>query len=128
VVDTAVTAEPDCDVLVVEDDDDEREMLAALLRKRGWTVETAANGLEALQRPRSARVVVLDLHMPQMSGAGFLVHRQGTRWAHVPAIVVSGWPGGVDEAAAGVVAHLDKPVDVEQLHALITKCTTQGPA
>jgi CheY-like chemotaxis protein len=60
----------ECDVLVVEDDDLIREQLADILRDEGYTVVTAANGQEALDRLEDldAGLVILDLMMPVMSG------------------------------------------------------------
>ena len=58
-------------VLVVEDDEDIRADLAAILRVKGFTVDEAANGKEALARLRDGArpcVIVLDLMMPVMNG------------------------------------------------------------
>lgn len=57
-------------VLVVEDIDDVRHMLWVLLEQRGWIVDEAPDGEQALERwsKRKADVVVLDHRMPGMSG------------------------------------------------------------
>jgi CheY-like chemotaxis protein len=56
-------------ILVVDDDPDVRELYAAVLEPR-FTVLTAANGQEALERLQSERVdlSIIDVHMPIMNG------------------------------------------------------------
>src|SRR5438034_1064661 len=59
------------ELLIVDDDDELRELLAQTLEERGFSVVTAANGREALERLRSATLpaaVLLDLNMPTMNG------------------------------------------------------------
>lgn len=57
-------------VLVVEDDPDIRDVVAAVLENEGYSVSTAANGAEALQRLTASpcEVLVTDLMMPVMNG------------------------------------------------------------
>ena len=59
-------------LLVVEDDVDIREVLAEDLEYRGYTVDTAENGVDALAALRRNgsphELVVLDLMMPVMDG------------------------------------------------------------
>ena len=57
-------------VLVADDDEDIRELTVQLFGRRGWTVETACTGEEALRALDSERfdVAVLDQDMPPVSG------------------------------------------------------------
>ncbi len=60
-------------ILLVEDDPALREMAATLLRRLGYTVSAAANGIEALslkQQPDTGHIDLLftDVVMPHMSG------------------------------------------------------------
>jgi CheY-like chemotaxis protein len=62
-------------VLIVDDDDSIRGTVRDVLEDAGYTVSEAADGLSALDQMRSARepmVVVLDLMMPELDGAGVL--------------------------------------------------------
>lgn len=62
-------------VLVVDDDESIRETLRSVLEDAGYTVEEATDGMGALKRLRASRdkmVVVLDLMMPGLDGAGVL--------------------------------------------------------
>lgn len=99
-------------VLVVDDDANERELLAGLLQMDGCTVETAQDGLEALdllQKSSALDVVLLDMQMPRLDGKETLAAiRSGERWRHLLVFAVSGsspddygitldHQGGVDE-------------------------------
>lgn len=56
--------------LIVDDDEPIRSMLSAIARGKGFDVDTASDGQEALEKLRSGRfdVVVLDLMMPRVNG------------------------------------------------------------
>lgn len=62
--------DPDPLVLVVDDNEDNREIYATSLRHKGYAVEVAADGAEALAIARRLRpvIVVMDLGMPGMDG------------------------------------------------------------
>ncbi|MFP4444858.1 MAG: PAS domain S-box protein [Desulfosudaceae bacterium] len=57
-------------VLVVEDNSASLLLMQHLLGKSGWTVETARDGTEALEKMQQQRyrAVFLDIHMPEMDG------------------------------------------------------------
>lgn len=57
-------------VLVVDDNATNRKLASALLKKRGWLVEEAANGLAALAALATDAfdAVLLDISMPGMDG------------------------------------------------------------
>ncbi|MGE5280560.1 MAG: response regulator [Deltaproteobacteria bacterium] len=57
-------------VLLVDDETDFTEPIAFWLKSRGYDVDTAVNGEEAIQRVRGGRpdIVFLDINMPVMDG------------------------------------------------------------
>lgn len=57
-------------ILVVDDDDAIRALLFTILRRRGFKVDSARSGREAMERCARCRysVMLLDLMMPQMDG------------------------------------------------------------
>lgn len=62
-------------ILVVDDTLAYREMVSAILSRRGYRVGTAANGSDALERLRGAlepHIVLLDIVMPVLDGIGVL--------------------------------------------------------
>ena len=63
---------PGTKVLVVEDDRTTLSLLADFLRRYGFEVETAEDGMEMFCKsvPGDFDVIVTDLNMPNLSGAG----------------------------------------------------------
>ena len=76
-------------ILVVDDDAGAREVLTALLAQEGHRVETAGNGLEALEvlAGRSYDVILSDLRMPGMGGDE-LYRRIERGWPHLAPRVI----------------------------------------
>lgn len=66
----SVPESPSRTVLLVEDDAVNRQMTTQLLTKMGHEVDTAENGIEALEalRDQTYEVVLMDVQMPQMDG------------------------------------------------------------
>jgi CheY-like chemotaxis protein len=62
--------------LVVDDDDPIRAMLAKVVERQKLDVDTARDGLEAIQRldANDYSVILLDLMMPRVDGYGVLKH------------------------------------------------------
>jgi PAS domain S-box-containing protein len=112
-------------VLVVDDNRDSADSLAALMRLSGHEVQTAYDGLEALERAQAFRpqVVVLDLGMPHMDGLEACRALRREPWGRDLAIVaLTGWGQAEDRRRseeAGFDAHLVKPVDHSAMVSLI---------
>src|SRR5882724_658854 len=75
-------------VLVVDDEESQRTGLASMIALWGYSVETAADGQEALEKLGSfgAHVIVTDLNMPRMTGQE-LLQRLKSQGGGPPAIV-----------------------------------------
>ena len=106
-------------ILIVEDHADLRDMLAVLLETEGYAVQTATNGIEALERlhEECPRLILLDLMMPVMSGDEFRERQLADpRYRDVPVICMTAAHDGRERAAR---MHADdyfqKPLDFEQL-------------
>jgi DNA-binding response OmpR family regulator len=67
---------------VVDDDDPIRTMLAKVVERQNLQVDTARDGVEAIERidQDGYSVIVLDMMMPRVDGYGVLQHMQ----AHHP--------------------------------------------
>jgi CheY-like chemotaxis protein len=111
-------------ILVVEDEPDERNALTHLLRGRGYAVESAANGREALDilrhRQSPPSLVLLDLNMPVMDGRALMSYMAtDERLRLIDVIVTSaaGMPG--DVAAPLTTAFLAKPIRPSSLLELV---------
>lgn len=113
-------------VLLVEDDRDVREALAQVLEFEGYEVASAANGLEAIEQLRrdlAPSIILLDLMMPVMDGRQFRsIQMQDPTIASIPVIVISA-DGQVEQKVAGlgIAGYLRKPIEVEDLLALIAR-------
>jgi CheY-like chemotaxis protein len=79
---------------VVDDTADVREAVVGLLRTYGYDVESAVDGLDAvekLERGLRPGVILLDLAMPRMSGFAFRRWQVAdSRFAEIPVVVFSG--------------------------------------
>jgi CheY-like chemotaxis protein len=87
-----VFAQPPC-VLLIDDEDETRDMLGELLRRAGYLVVTARNGVEALEVLQTVRpsLIVLDLQMPIMDGYSFReAQRRTPALITIPTVVLTG--------------------------------------
>jgi CheY-like chemotaxis protein len=113
-------------VMVIDDDAEIRETVTDLLSDEGYSIVTAANGLDALNqlRERTAPpcVILLDLMMPVMSGAQFYVAKQGdARLAPIPVVIFSAGARPCDYAGAFACEYLEKPLRLDTLLAAIRR-------
>jgi CheY-like chemotaxis protein len=103
-------------VLVVDDDPDILEAVSDILEGEGYRVARARHGVEALDRVEAERpdLVLLDLVMPVMDGAGF-VRALRERGDDIPTVVISAEGGAGRARAVGVQGFLAKPFDIDAL-------------
>ena len=102
-------------IAVVDDEEPVRKALGRLLRASGMEVECYAGGREFLEGSARRRpdCVVLDLHMPGMSGLQVL-HELRSAKKSLPAVVITAYdePASREQClAAGAAAYLRKPLD-----------------
>lgn len=108
-------------VLVVDDNDDAATLMSEALHALGYVVRTAPDGPTALRIADSFQpdVALLDIGLPIMDGYELARHlRQLDSMNDLHLIAVTGY-GQVEDKrrseAAGFVAHLVKPIDLEEL-------------
>lgn len=115
-----------CQVLVVEDEADCRKVLVEAIQSRASAVGVA-NGLEAITflrcLPSLPQLVLLDLHMPVMTGSQFLeAARRDRRLADLPVVLLSGAADLTEQARAlGASGYLIKPLDFRRLLTLVDR-------
>ncbi|MFI5273399.1 MAG: response regulator [Ktedonobacterales bacterium] len=112
-------------VLIVDDDEGIRDALRSLLEDAGYLVEEASEGMAALHRLRASRekmVVLLDLMMPGLDGAGVLgtVAADRKLTERNAFILITANHNTLTLALANLLKNLDvpfvsKPFDVDQL-------------
>ncbi len=79
-------------ILVVDDEPDVRNFIAAVLEDAGFNVETAIDGLDALEKVEafSPDLMTLDMVMPRMPGIKVLrTLRKNKKWARLPIIIIT---------------------------------------
>ncbi len=112
--------EPKPRLLLVDDHADTLHALAALLRKAGYTVQTAENVLQAGPLLAQAEVLISDIGLPDGSGCDLM--RRFKELGGIPGIAITGFGQEEDIARserAGFSKHLTKPVDIEVLKAAL---------
>ncbi|HML04051.1 MAG TPA: response regulator [Candidatus Bathyarchaeia archaeon] len=106
-------------ILVVDDDINICQALSLILIKRGWNVEVANTGKEALQKAqvRAFNVALLDIRLPDIEGTKLLKLLPKTTPKMIK-IMVTGYPelrNAVEALNDGADAYLMKPVRPEDL-------------
>jgi len=121
-------------VLLIEDDADIRESIASLLEQEGYRVDTACNGREALDRLEqlgsAPDVILLDLMMPVLDGAGFRSEQEKSpAFAQIPVVVVSGDGNPLPKAKSlGAAGWLKKPFEAGELLAVVDRVCRESSA
>ncbi len=129
-IDSVKPVRPAAPVLVVEDDPDQRSAIVLILESEGYTVLTAASGLEALEvldAGAAPCMILLDLMMPEMDGVQFRME-QLKREAHarVPVVVLSAFGQMTRAKYLQVADYLRKPIDLDDLLAVVERVTQPG--
>lgn len=113
---------PESHVLVVDDEKSLRDFIRRNLDVRGYRVQTAANGLEALAliHTENFDLIILDLMMPHMDGLE--TTRRVRENSVVPIIILTALGEENDKIRAfdlGADDYLTKPFGVEELLARV---------
>jgi CheY-like chemotaxis protein len=114
-------------ILLVEDDSAIRESVAECLQAEGHAVQTARNGAEGLSWLRAGNrpaLVVLDLVMPVMDGAEFLVAvRTDPSWRDLPVVLMTAAMPSVANPLPAATAYLEKPFELADLLDTVARLT-----
>ena len=106
-------------ILVIDDEENMRHMLAVLLEKEGYQVESAANGKEGLSLALESfyDIILCDLKMPVMDGMAFLQNFQDSG-QDTTVIVMSAY-GTMDTAIEalklGAYDYVSKPFKADEI-------------
>jgi two-component system, NtrC family, response regulator AtoC len=111
-------------VLVADDELNMRRVLEAMLRREGYDVITAANGVEALGgMTAGVHTVITDLKMPGLDGMA-LLKRLSIEYPDVPVVMITAH-GSVENAVEavklGAFDYLEKPFEQEQIRQVVAK-------
>jgi EAL domain-containing protein (putative c-di-GMP-specific phosphodiesterase class I) len=115
-------------MLLVDDDSGIRTGYARTLERRGWTVVTAVDGLQARERlaEGSFDVILSDIQMPGLGGLQ-LLQAVRERDLDVPVVLMTGRPdmeSSILAIESGVFRYLVKPVAPDKLAEVMTRAAS----
>lgn len=114
-------------VLLADDDPDLRRLLSLTLRRAGYEVVEAADGVELLDRIEATiakrdyfGVIVADVNMPGLTGLDVLAALRCTSWT-TPVILITAFGDPATKAEADDLGAtvLDKPLDLDGLRTAV---------
>ncbi len=118
-------------ILVADDNVDSAQSLELLLKSLGNAVNTANDGLQALEAAEAFRpdVLLLDIGMPKLNGYEVCRHIRAQPWGkEVILVAMTGWGQEEDKLRsheAGFDLHLVKPVDFDVIKDLLSSLRTE---
>lgn len=114
-------------VMVVDDSTATRKFIMFALRAQGYTVLTAQDGMDALEKLARTPIdlVITDLNMPKLDGFGLVrALRADRELTGVPIIILSSL-SGPDEIEQGISlganSYLTKPFDQKRIQYEVSK-------
>lgn len=112
-------------ILVADDEESMRWVLSKALRKKGFTVDLARDGEEALRlvRSESYDLAILDIKMPGISGLDLLDRVRDLKSDLLVVIMTAeaGMKNAVEAMKRGAYDYLTKPFDLDVMDAIIEK-------
>jgi CheY-like chemotaxis protein len=115
-------------ILIVDDNRDAAQSLAMMMKMMGHELQTADDGLEAVQAAAAFRpeVVLLDIGLPKLNGYEVAREIRHQSWGQrMVLIALTGWGQEEDKRRAldaGFDYHLTKPVEAESIEKLLAHC------
>ena len=108
-------------ILVVDDDSLVRDLLCEILTEEGYSVDSASNGIEALEKLEAGRfdLVISDVEMPEMDGIDLA--REMRSISSVPLILMSGNIYTKEESIALADYFLLKPFEFNDLLSIVER-------
>ena len=121
-------------ILLTEDDESVRTFVSRALQLDGHQVETAGDGLEALER-LTARdggydLLVSDVKMPLMDGIA-LAHKAASQWPGLPILLMTGFADQrerADDLSQVIRDVLTKPFTLQQIREAVSEAAAEPPA
>ena len=119
-------------ILVAEDDATTREMIGGILKKQGYSISAAGDGMSALRALKKKKfdLLLLDIWMPKMSGLGLVGTLHGER--HIPKIIVMTSDKTSDTVLKSlrgqVYQFLAKPFEADMLISVVENALSEDPS
>ncbi|MGQ9565325.1 MAG: response regulator [Candidatus Bathyarchaeales archaeon] len=112
-------------ILVVDDDESIRKTLATILNEKGYIVDTAETGKDAIKKSnqKAYHLALIDIRLPDMMGTELLTSMRETKPKMVK-IIITGYPSlqtAVDAVNKGADAYVLKPFKMDHVLGMIEK-------
>jgi DNA-binding response OmpR family regulator len=115
-------------ILVVEDEPELLAVVSFILGEDGFTVATASDGRQAIERVKEARpaLIVLDMGLPILSGEE-VAAELNRLFEQPPPILVMSAAGAIVERARriGAASYIAKPFDLDELSKAVRRIVDQ---
>lgn len=114
-------------ILAVDDSATVRKFVSVALTMQGFTVVTACDGMDALEKLPSQHVdlVITDLNMPNMDGFELIkALRETPSYKDLPVVILTSLSDGLSKdrgAELGVSSYLIKPFSLEKIQYEVSK-------
>jgi len=110
-------------IYIIDDDQHVRRGFGILLKSAGFECTSYGSAEEFLEKskPTGKDLIILDYHLPEMSGCDLLDHFLKVK-LHIPVIIITAFDDQISRDCAkkyGALAYMRKPVDGEALVDLI---------
>ena len=112
-------------LLIIDDEANMRHMLSTVLKKAGYQVETAADGVKGLEMIQQSQYefILCDIKMPKMNGMEFLKLSRN-RIGDATIIMMSAY-GSIDTAIdamkSGAYDYISKPFKTDEVYLTLKK-------
>jgi len=123
-------------ILIVEDETDMRDGLQKILSREGYSVDTAGDGVRAVEKLQQSdfQVVIADLKMPRMDGIGVLEKAKNIDNS-IAVIIITGYgtvKTAVESMRLGAFDYIAKPFKTEDIRSAVERALKlrdkgQGP-
>jgi chemosensory pili system protein ChpA (sensor histidine kinase/response regulator) len=120
------------EIMVIDDSVSIRKVVSRLMEDQGWKVQTAKDGIDALEKLRESKpdLIVLDIEMPRMNGYEFLgALKSQSAYQDIPVVMLTSRNAAKhrDKAKAlGAKGFVVKPYNDDEFINLILLLTTES--
>jgi CheY-like chemotaxis protein len=117
--------------LVVDDSMLIRHTVCRFLEERGFEVESATNGQDALELLKNLRpdIIITDMDMPKMTGSELIAAlKTQPATANIPVVIVAGKQSGFEKKKHGANFAIFKDIDIEDQLAAAVEAVLGSPS
>jgi DNA-binding NtrC family response regulator len=106
-------------ILVIDDDESIRKVLATILEEKGYTVDTAEDGKEAIEKSNTKfyNIALIDIRLPDMEGTKLLTAMKENTPKMIK-IIVTGYPSlqnAIEAVNRGADGYVVKPLNMDNV-------------